>query len=705
MIRAFNADMPFDQFTIKQLAGDLLPNPTADDILATAFHRNTQNNTEGGTDDEEYRTAAVTDRVNTTWTTWQATTFACVQCHSHPYDPFPHKDYYRFLAFFNNTEDCDQNDDYPRYVFPREESKREEAARIQRESQQRRIQLNEEARQTAAAVNDWVNIIPTSAKSSGGNLHVSPEGRMTTSGTIPVSAKFTINFQAKAGTTAVRLNIHPDSTDPKATPERGQIFSKIAAALVSPGSSNQPVQIQEIIADYLAGPRDPLKALGGEGGGFGSYPVMKGPRECILVFSEPLQMPEGGELQITIEHGIASNSGFQGCQLRNFSLAASRDVRLTGFVSNPSRKDAWREWQAMRDRLKEFPGTSVPVMVERVASATRETRVFLRGNRTTLDEAVQPGIPDVVQPPKKEGPLNRLDMARWLVGRQNPLAARVLANRLWSEMFGHGIVETLGDFGTSGARPSHPELLDHLALRLRDDLQWSVKRFLREIALSSTYSQSSRVSPALLKRDPANHLLARGPRTRLTAEMVRDQALAVSGKFSPVQFGPPVYPPQPEGIWSTVYSGEKWNTSTNENRFRRGIYTYHRRTSGYPAFLTFDAPTRDACVAKRAPSNTPLQALVTLNDPAFVELAQALADRMAEGGGKPADMIQRGARILTLDKPSRAMVKSLTRLYEGALSDYRADTELASKLGGKPERAALVLVANTLLNLDPFIVR
>ncbi len=318
---------------------------------------------------------------------------------------------------------------------------------------------------------------------------------------------------------------------------------------------------------------------------------------------------------------------------------------------------------------------------------------------------MSPGIPDVVHPPRSSGPLNRLDMARWLVGDQNPLAARVLANRLWAEMFGRGIVETLEDFGTSGARPTHPELLDHLALRLSGEMKWSVKQFLRGIALSATYAQSARSTPVLNARDPANRLYARGPRSRLTAEMVRDQALVISGLLSRKQFGPPVYPPQPDGVWSTVYSGEKWNTSTNENRFRRGVYTYNRRTAGYPLFLTFDAPMRDFCTARRQPSNTPLQALTVLNDPGFIEMAQALSGRMKAAGASPRERIEFGCRLVTLDRPPRGMVDSLMRLYDGALSDYQNDSGSSSKLGAKPEDAALTLVANTLMNLDSSLIR
>jgi hypothetical protein len=704
VVRALNADMPFDEFTVRQLAGDLLEPVTADNLLATAFHRNTQNNTEGGTDDEEYRTAAVLDRVNTTWTVWQATTFGCAQCHAHPYDPIPHRDYYRFAAFFDNTEDCDQNDDFPRTLFPKDPTRRDEIVQLQREAQELRHRINNDGLAAARAVTDWKPLVPTEAKASGGTLTISPEGRIRASGTLPVNVVHTLTTPAVPGLTALRLELHAESQDPKSAPERGQIFSKIKIALASPGSTNQPVQLQELIADHLAGPFDPFRVID-SGGGFGSYPVMSGSRQAIVVLSKPLEAPSNATLVITLEHGIASNSGVQGCILRNFDLATSTDPRFTQFAGSPERLDQWKSLQSLRDRWKDVPGTRVPILEERPQPALRETRVFVRGNRTVRDERVQPGIPDVVVPPRTDKPLSRLDMARWLVGDQNPLAARVLANRLWAEMFGHGIVETLEDFGTSGARPTHPELLDYLALRLRGEWHWSLKRFLREIALSATYAQSARVSPTLAEIDPGNRLYARGPRVRLTAEMVRDQALALSGTLSSKSFGPPVYPPQPDGVWSSVYSGDRWNTSQDADRFRRAIYTYQKRTSGYPVFLTFDAPTRDACTARRIASNTPLQALTVLNDPAFLEMAQSLANRMEATGDAPLEQIRYACRLVTLDPPPRSMVESLHKLYRLTLQDLQSDPGSADKLAPTPERAALVLVANTLLNLDVSLTR
>jgi hypothetical protein len=289
-------------------------------------------------------------------------------------------------------------------------------------------------------------------------------------------------------------------------------------------------------------------------------------------------------------------------------------------------------------------------------------------------------------------------MARWLVGPDNPLAARVLANRLWAELFGIGIVETQEDFGSSGLPPSNPALLDHLALRLRDHHGWRIKPFLRELVLSATYRQTAAATPERIARDPANRLLARGPRQRLSAEMVRDQALLVSGLLSRKAFGPPVYPPQPDGIWKSVYNGQSWQTSQGEDRYRRALYTYSKRTSGYPGFLTFDAPTRDLCSPRRIATNTPLQALVTMNDPAHIEFAKAFAARM--DGATLEQRIAHGYRLLTLRDAPAAVVATLAKLHADATADYGTRPAEAAKLAATPAEAAMVLVANTLLNSD-----
>lgn len=690
VIRAFNADMPFDQFTIKQLAGDLLPQADGDDLLATAFHRNTQNNTEGGTDDEEFRMAAVIDRVGTTWTTWQATTFGCVQCHAHPYDPFPHEDFYRFMAFFNNTEDTDLDNDFPRVVVPQEASHRNEVVKLHREQAALRESLNDDGLAMAKQAQDsWTPWIPLKAETTGGTLTIGQDGRVDAGGTLQIGVSYTLTMPVVEGVTALRLQIYPDSDDPKKWPERGSVLSHLKFEITGKDGRATPVKLREVIADFLAGPYDPETALTDDPAGFGGYPVLAGPRWCVVVLDAPLKVERGAALKLVMQQKASYNSGFQGVPLRHFTWSTSGDPRWTVLVQDQDRHARSQKLASARTALGKMTGVQVPVMSERSRNARRDTRVFVRGNRLTLEEQVQPGIPEVSRPPQKREGLTRLDMAQWLVSDQNTLTPRVLANRLWAEMFGRGIVPTLEDFGTSGERPSHPELLDHLALRLRGVHRWSVKAFLREIALSATYAQNSTVTPEQMHSDPQNVYLARGPRVRLTAEMVRDHALVISGLLAPQLFGKPVYPPQPEGIWKSVYSGANWTTSTGPDRYRRALYTYGKRTSGYPGLLTFDAPARDNCTARRIATNTPLQALATLNDPAYIEMAQALAKRMiAHGTGVP-EQIAYGCRLITLSAPPEKMIDTLLRLHERALAEPGAD---ASK--------ALTLVANTLLNMD-----
>lgn len=717
VIRAFNADVPFDQFTIKQLAGDLLPEASGDDLLATAFHRNTQNNTEGGTDDEEFRTAAVLDRVNTTWTTWQATTFGCVQCHSHPYDPFPHEDYYRFAAFFNNTEDTDLNDDFPRLNFPQEAKQRDEAARLHHEQTALRESLNADGVRIAMQSQpEWKTWSPQQATLGMAMPVVNKEGQITASnkpvvmpeakltigdqglvvgsGTLPVGVVYSLTMPMRESVTALRLQILPDSDDPKKTPERGAVLSQLALYQMTPDGRHEAIKLREVFADYLAGPYDPQSMLSADKDGFGSYPVQTRGRWCVVTLDAPLKPVPGATLKLFMEQSAGANSGFQGVPLRRFIWSTSHDARWVQLMENKERQSRVARLNELRDKLRKLGGVKVPVLMERTAAAQRATRVFVRGNRASLDELVQPGIPLVSRPPEKTKALTRLDMARWLVSEQNTLTARVLANRLWAELFGRGIVPTLEDFGTSGERPSHPELLDHLALRLMKHHRWSVKSFLGEVVLSATYGQTCKATKTHIERDPLNVLLARGPRTRLTAEMVRDQALQISGLLAPKLFGAPVYPPQPEGVWNSVYNGAKWETSKGDDRYRRAIYTYGKRTSGYPGFLTFDAPMRDACTARRIPTNTPLQALVTLNDPAFIEMADALAKNMMKQGKTVREQIAHGCRLLTLTPPPPRMIDTLVNLHDRALAEPGTD-----------EPKAMTLVANTLLNMDSALVR
>ncbi|MFM7101549.1 MAG: DUF1553 domain-containing protein, partial [Verrucomicrobiota bacterium] len=388
----------------------------------------------------------------------------------------------------------------------------------------------------------------------------------------------------------------------------------------------------------------------------------------------------------------------KGSIIHHFRLGLSTHPVWTRLVQSSGRASLQMRLTEARRRQEAIPSVTSLVMRERPADARRETRVFQRGNFLAKDRLVEPGVPAVL-PPLPPGPADRLAAARWLVSPENPLTARVFVNRIWAEIFGTGLVETLEDFGSTGQAPSHPELLDHLAVQFPSQLGWSLKALLRRLVLSSTYRQDHRATPEHLARDPRNRLLARGPRTRLTAEMIRDQALTAAGLISRRMSGPPVMPPQPEGVWQVVYNGAQWVTPADDNRYRRALYTYWRRTSPYPSFLTFDASSREVCTPRRVVTSTPLQALVTLNDPVYQEAARGLARRLQTAGPTPEARLEWGWQAVIGTPPRPEAITQLARLQENALADYRERPALAPP-GSSPEEAALTLVASTLLNLD-----
>ncbi len=586
VIDAFNQDMPFDQFTIEQLAGDLLPDPTEAQLIATAFHRNTMTNTEGGTDDEEFRVAAVIDRVNTTWEVWQGTSFACTQCHGHPYDPFRHEDYYASFAFFNNTADWDQDNERPTLpLFP------------------------EGNEAEGLALLDEIEAI---------------EKRM-----IEIAS----------------------------TPEMEE------ARRAWEGQLDDP----QVVGKVLGTRQNEVRRIA--------------------------QTPE------------AERDDAQRAHIRYIYAEIVEDEQM----------DALRqERRAKQIALRDIKPILTPVMKEVPPTQRRTTHVFERGNFLLRTEAVEPGVPASMPPLPDDAPRNRLGLSQWLVSPDHPLTARVMVNRFWEQLFGIGIVETLEDFGTRGLPPSHPELLDWLALQFMHEHQWSVKALLKQIVTSATYQQASSVTPEVLERDPRNRLLARGPRFRLAAEQIRDQALAVSGLLSDEMFGPSVMPPQPPGLWQNPYSGARWQTSDGQDRYRRGLYTYWRRTVPYPSMVTFDSPSREFCVSRRVRTNTPLQALVTLNDPAFVEAAQALARRMLDEtaiGDDPVpveDWLTTGYKLALARDPSAETLFPLRTLYDEAAQHYASSPDDAAAMTGQstnPELAALTVVANAILNLDGFVMK
>jgi hypothetical protein len=419
----------------------------------------------------------------------------------------------------------------------------------------------------------------------------------------------------------------------------------------------------------------------------------------------------------------------------------------------PSLASLNEELAKKKKELADAKPVDLPIMRELPADKRRVTHLMLKGNFLNPGEKVEPALPAAFsglgdqrpttndqrstgsgrqrlaslapspRRPVAPSPPDRLAVARWLVSRDNPLTARVAVNRFWAQLFGTGIVETEEDFGTQGALPTHPELLDWLAVEFMER-GWDVKALLKTIVMSATYRQSSRVTPAMREKDPRNRLLARYPRRRLDAETVRDQALALSGLLSRKIGGPSVYPPQPEGLWRAAFNGQRtWPTSTGEDRYRRGLYTFWRRTVPYPSMATFDAPSRETCTVRRTPTNTPLQALVTMNDPVYVEIAQALARRIVREAGPPAaggttvpERARYGLRLALARAPQEAQVRALISLYQTELAHYRRDPEAAKKLATDPlgplpdgldaaEMAAWTVVANVLLNLDGVLAK
>ncbi len=705
LIKAFNRDMPYDEFTIRQLAGDLLDDPTADDLIATAFHRNTQTNTEGGTDDEEFRVAAIIDRVNTTWTVWQATTFGCVQCHAHPYDPFEHDEYYRSMALFDDSLDADLDDDYPTLKIPEDRTKIVEAIATQQQHQRLRDRRNDVGR-SMAETTQWKSITPLSATSTSGELEIVGDHVITRSGTFPVGVEYSVDFaEIDSPVTALRVEILPKSDTSATGPEQGSVLSELVAEVVSSDGSKRPIGLVDVYVDSLTGPSDPRDALAGNENGVGEFPKLNAPRWAVFVLKESVSMAGGEHISLLMRQK-ASTSGNIATPIRRFAWSTSDDMSWIKHTSSPQIEALDQSLAESKTRVSKIRGGELPIITARPGAARRETRVFVRGNWMQRSEVASPGIPkvfgksgsDATDQESGNSINDRLQFARWLVSDRNPLAARVWANRIWAQLFGRGLVETEEDFGSSGLPPSDPMLLDHLAHRIQSTHQWHLKPLLREMVLSSTYRQTNEVLAEQYAADPTNRYLARGPRTRLSAEMVRDSALAVSGLINRQVGGTSVMPPQPDGVWQTVYSGAAWKNAEDDQRYRQALYTYWRRTSPYPSFLMFDSPTRDLCSARRIDTNTPLQALVTMNDPVYQECADALADRASEACDDAiAPMIDWMFRSATSQVPTELESSELLSLYQDLKSPMPSDDQT--------DRAAMSIVANTILNLDKALTK
>lgn len=950
VVRALNQNMPIDQFTIEQLAGDLLPNPTQDQLIATAFNRNTLTNNEGGTNDEEFRTVAVVDRVNTTMAVWMGVTMACAQCHTHKYDPFTHEEYFKLYAIFNQSQDADRRDESPLIeLFTGEQllQQRQAAERVTQIESQLALPTAESLagftqwRETLAEP-AWSVLVPHSGRSQGGSdirfdaqhtvqvqpatvdmasetytltLHAGDRSqslqalglRTVPSAELPgegagtslgggnfvvtnVSASVVSAEPAVSGVRFARIELpgqdkilslaevqlfhgqdnvalnarasqsstayageagraidgqtdgdydrnstthtatesnpwweceldQPQSVDRVAVwnrtgvglaqrlagarlqlldAERKPLYEHVftTAPEVSATLSTQPrrpVEFTTAYADHAQADFPAANTIDGDAAsGWAVGGAMAQSHLLTLIPAAPFELSPTEVLEVRIEH----NSPHRHHLLGSFrvEVSASPGVQQWGRLDDqlklaialppgeqqpdqqrgleqfycryvaPSNDGVRAELRDLQSQLAAFKlDSSVPIMREMDDASQRDTFIQIRGNYKSLGAKVEPGVPAVFHPlghgavaaqqrhkaaaETKESNLvstasapmqtvNRLALARWLVDERNPLTARVWVNRMWESLFGIGIVRSSEDFGAQGDMPTHPALLDWLACELKDS-QWDNKRLLRLMVTSQTYRQTSRVTHEDWQADQDNEWLARGPRVRLSAEMVRDQALSVAGLLSNKMYGPPVRPPQPNLGLKAAFGGDTdWQNSLGEDRYRRGLYTNWRRSSPYPSMATFDAPSREVCILRRDSTNTPLQALVTLNDPAFVEAAQGLARRvvlvdsavalesesapasLVEPSGGAADVagIQRAFELCTSRRATDPEVQALQSLLDTARQHFAEDPAAAKELSSDPlgplespaqevELAAWTSLCNVLLNLDEVLMK
>ena len=770
VIDALNRDMSFDTFTIEQIAGDMLPNATVEQKIASGFHRNAMTNEEGGVDPEESRYEVLVDRVNTTATVWLGTTLACAQCHNHKYDPFTQKDYFRFLAFFANADfESRSFGDGTRYFEPSLDLATPEQEAARKDLQARVDRLEQELKTVAPAVREaqeqweqsirsaetaWTRLVPQKVSATNGVLlKPLPDGSVLASGANPRLTSYTFTAETTLqGITGVRLQTMPDPSLPKGGPGRdayGHFRVTGIQVEAAPASEvRQPpraVRFESLKVNDSASPFDPGDLLAPKVGGYdrqrGSWAINamrdteRVPRHAVLAAATPFGFSEGTRITVRIDH----LDGTIGQGIGRFALSvtdapnplegadlaarlrpvldlpmARRKATQTEELAvvfrsiSPLLKPARDALAAARKALADLQIPSTLVMKERASFDRPSFELRVRGSFAAKGERVYARTPGALHPMRDDQPMNRLGLARWLVDENNPLVARVAVNRLWEQIFGRGLVETSEDFGAQGSPPTHPDLLAWLATEFVAK-GGSQKALIRTIVLSSSYRQSSAVTPQLAERDPYNRLLARGPRVRMEAEMVRDVALAASGLLSPKMSGPSVFPLQPDGIWNMPYNSDKWTTSTGEDRYRRSLYTFWRRTSPYPSFMTFDATSREYCTVRRVRTNTPLQALTLLNDPASFEAARALAGRMLAAGGDARSRAAFGIKLVLSRAAKPAELDRLVSMYEQELAHYRTrDSAAAHGPAGSdssPDLAAWTMVANVLLNLDETLTK
>ena len=766
VIDAYNRNKPFDEFTIEQLAGDLLPGATPGQRLATGFNRNHGITIDGGIIDEEYRTEYVMDRLVTTGEVWMALTVGCARCHEHKFDPISQKEFYQLYAFFNQVPERGANGFAPRQRISsplaavQQRSRNAELARLKADLKKPGnidAKLDAWALQAAKGPpGGWTVLSPGRMKSSGGStLTVLEDKSVLAGGANPRKDIYEISAQTDATKiTAIRLEALLHKSLPGGGPGRHSnsnfVLSEFEVTVTSKKgpTRRKVVKFTRAMADYSQTGYEIARTIDGTVAGNNGWavdgPTRKQPVTAMFVAAAPFGYEGGTELRLRLRHEAGFATHGVGRSRFSISTDAPELLRLKGVpadIREIAGRDKARRSRAQGKRLREYflthhnpsqalkeriaaiekekAGSFPETMIMQDMARPRATHILNRGQYNEPGEAVEPGVPGIF-PKMRKNERNRLGFAQWLVDPAHPLTARVAVNRYWQRVFGMGLVKTSEDFGIQGELPSHPELLDWLALEfIRSG--WDTKQMHRLMLNSATYRQTSHVGAASYRRDPDNRLLARGPRMRLDAEEVRDAALAVSGLLVHRLGGRSVYPYQPKGLWMELnnrpgYSKE-YKQGKGDDLYRRSMYTFWKRTVPSPMLKTFDAPEREFCTIRRSRTNTPLQALLLLHGPQFVEAARHLAQRMMTEGGRTSDeRITYGFRLVSARKPGRDELEVLREAYKANLERYANDEAAALKLlrvgespfdtGLKPaELAAITSLARLLLNTNEAITK
>ncbi|MGJ8691414.1 MAG: PSD1 and planctomycete cytochrome C domain-containing protein [Thalassotalea sp.] len=729
VIEALNANKPYDEFVIEQLAGDLMPSRKLDDVIATGFHRQTPSNSEGGTDDEEFRMVAVMDRNATTWSVLNAMTMNCVQCHSHPYDPIEHDAYYTSLGFFNTSKDSDYRNYQPLYKLAKKEADKQTAFSIQEQmvairehEAQQAFSLAEQTAQSEQPTQSWqklniesavgdeyrgLNTYITEMEKTNDELRIAgkkinyrylelikvgkkqlkvletqkirefivKDGEYFDPGNYEARVFFHFTSQSAnqdQHISALRLSVIPqDPEQARHTPEKPFHIDDVKIYLVKTDGAKEQLAVNTHLSNSTEVMDQQLTALSqlpnnhdglttGKGVGWFAHRIYL-PRWSVAVLAEPLTLKSGEKLEFEVAQMQLKSQG-DGLfpRLNRVRIEQTSNPKWREYALSDKRSKNINLYGKLKKQLNAIDGYDMPVMLEQDQWDNRGIAKFNRGNMIAkVGPLLAPGTPKIF--PEFNQEQTRLGLAKWFFQPEQPLTSRVAVNRLWHRLFGIGIVETLEDFGSAGTAPTHPELLDWLALKFQNDYQWDMKAMLKLMVMSHTYQQASEIDPQLLELDPQNQLFARGPRQRLTAEMVRDQALVASGLIKHSIGGEPAMPPQPEGIWG--HPGaiiKEWTDAEDNQRYRRAIYTFVKRAFMYPSFLTFDMDTREFSHERRIPTNTPLQALVTLNDPVYHEAAQHLG------------------QLMLAEQTSKNTAAAITYGFNRVLSRLPTDAELAS---------------------------